>query len=61
MADDFDLELLASDEYTKHFTGADLEGLCREAGMAAIRESRDTQRVVSWCWILFLDMERIAC
>ncbi|WVZ86279.1 hypothetical protein U9M48_033085 [Paspalum notatum var. saurae] len=37
LAEDVDLWKIA--EYTELFTGADLEGLCREAGMAALREN----------------------
>lgn len=36
LAEDVDLWEIA--ECTELFTGADLEGLCREAGMAALRE-----------------------
>ena len=36
MGEDVDLWEIA--ERTELFTGADLEGLCREAGMAAMRE-----------------------
>lgn len=36
LGEDVDLRKLA--ECTELFTGADLEGLCREAGMAALRE-----------------------
>ncbi|KAL6577117.1 hypothetical protein OROMI_011393 [Orobanche minor] len=36
VGNDVDLRQLA--EETKHFTGAELEGLCREAGMEALRE-----------------------
>jgi SpoVK/Ycf46/Vps4 family AAA+-type ATPase len=33
-----DVDLWEIAECTELFTGADLEGLCREAGMAALRE-----------------------
>lgn len=33
-----DVDLREVAESTDHFTGADLEGLCREAGMVALRE-----------------------
>ena len=36
LGEDVDLWKIA--ECTELFTGADLEGLCREAGMAALRE-----------------------
>jgi SpoVK/Ycf46/Vps4 family AAA+-type ATPase len=36
LGDDVDLGKIA--ECTELFTGADLEGLCREAGMLALRE-----------------------
>ncbi|XP_078435439.1 cell division cycle 48B isoform X2 [Wolffia australiana] len=38
LTEDVDVEEIAAD--TDHFTGADLEGLCREAGMLALREDR---------------------
>jgi len=37
LADDVDLEKLA--EMTEGYTGADLEALCREAAMIALREA----------------------
>jgi SpoVK/Ycf46/Vps4 family AAA+-type ATPase len=37
LADDVDLEIVA--DSTEYFTGAELAGLCREAVMAALRES----------------------
>jgi len=40
LAADVDLDALA--QRTEHFTGADLENLCREAGMMAIRELTTT-------------------
>ena len=39
LADDVSLEYIA--ERTEGYTGADLENLCREAGMAAIREGSE--------------------
>ncbi|XP_020096663.1 cell division control protein 48 homolog B [Ananas comosus] len=39
LAEDIDLRQIA--ESTELFTGADLEGLCREAGRAALREVRE--------------------
>uniref|UniRef100_A0A0D3G6Y7 AAA+ ATPase domain-containing protein n=1 Tax=Oryza barthii TaxID=65489 RepID=A0A0D3G6Y7_9ORYZ len=44
LGDDVDLWKVA--ERTELFTGADLEGLCREAGMAALRESLRSERFV---------------
>jgi len=42
LGEDVDLWKIA--ECTELFTGADLEGLCREAGMAALREDLVTLR-----------------
>ena len=36
IGDDVDPKRIAKD--TEHFTGAELEGLCREAGIVALRE-----------------------
>ncbi|GAA5897029.1 hypothetical protein JCM6882_007336 [Rhodosporidiobolus microsporus] len=38
LADDVDLQELAKDEFTKHFSGADLSSLVREASVATVRE-----------------------
>lgn len=43
LGEDVDLQEIA--ECTDLFTGADLEGLCREAGIAALREDISTQFV----------------
>ncbi|MGE3272599.1 MAG: AAA family ATPase, partial [Chloroflexota bacterium] len=52
MADDVDLERLA--EITHGFVGADLEVLCKEAGMLALRELLDQ------AGIDMMDLERMA-
>ncbi|MEX2706042.1 MAG: CDC48 family AAA ATPase [Candidatus Freyrarchaeum guaymaensis] len=46
LASDVDLERLA--DMTEGFSGADLENLCRDAGMAAIREYGRDVKEVSW-------------
>ncbi|XP_042377914.1 cell division control protein 48 homolog B-like [Zingiber officinale] len=43
LGEDVDLQKIA--ECTDLFTGADLEGLCREAGIAALREDKSTEFV----------------
>mgnify|MGYP001194887206 CR=1 FL=1 len=43
LADDVDLAFLAS--LTDKFSGAELEALCREAALAALRENIDQERV----------------
>lgn len=43
LAEDVDLKLLA--ERTEGYTGADIEGVCREAGMLALRENMDADKV----------------
>jgi len=43
LADDVDLDLLAL--RTEGFVGADVENLCREAGLNALRESEEADRV----------------
>ncbi len=43
LGEDVSLELLA--RKTEYYTGADLENLCREAGMVAIRENSDTVKM----------------
>ncbi|XP_064968351.1 cell division control protein 48 homolog B-like isoform X1 [Musa acuminata AAA Group] len=40
-----DVDLREVAESTDHFTGADLEGLCREAGMVALREDMSADSV----------------
>ncbi|MCD6126789.1 MAG: CDC48 family AAA ATPase [Methanomicrobia archaeon] len=43
LAEDVDLEYIA--EKTENFSGADLEGLVREAAMIALRENKDAEKV----------------
>jgi len=43
LAEDVNIENLAS--RTENYTGADIEGICREAGMAALRENIDAKTV----------------
>lgn len=43
LAKDVDLDRLAED--TDGYTGADIEGICREAGLIALRENLKTKRV----------------
>ncbi|BGP13249.1 hypothetical protein JCM10213_004981 [Rhodosporidiobolus nylandii] len=38
LAEDVDLQRLASDEFTRHFSGADLSSLVREASVQTVRE-----------------------
>jgi transitional endoplasmic reticulum ATPase len=45
LAEDVSLEKIAS--MTEGYSGADLESLCREAGMAVLRRDRDAA-YVSW-------------
>lgn len=47
LAEDVDLGHLAQDSFTGRCTGADLAALCREAAMSALRESLDSQTLVS--------------
>ena len=43
LADDVDLKILA--DKTEGYSGADIEAVCREAGMSAMRESPDVDKV----------------
>jgi transitional endoplasmic reticulum ATPase len=45
LAEDVDLAKLAA--MTEGYSGADLESLCREAGLAALRRSPDAE-LVTW-------------
>ncbi|MFX1559387.1 MAG: CDC48 family AAA ATPase [Promethearchaeota archaeon] len=47
LADDVEKQLGKLVEMTENYVGGDIEAICREAGMRALRDSMDTERV-SW-------------
>ena len=42
---DKDVDLQKLSEITPGYVGADIDGICREAGMVALRENMDTEEV----------------